>query len=117
MSKPDDLLEIGSEIDCAKNREKIPKIGNPRKSYFEVFFPLYSLAGPNSELICFPVLGRSPKTYFLAGRLDCNCRQLIWGYLMQSLAQQICFFTVWSCLLLVGLCCLRKIGLVFFTYG
>ena len=35
------------------------------------FFPIFR-AGPISGPISFPILGRRPKTYFLAGRLGRN---------------------------------------------
>ena len=40
-------------------------------SYLGYFFPVF-IPGPISATIWFPISGRRPETYFLAGRLDRN---------------------------------------------
>ena len=59
-----------------------PKIGISPDFLFWGYFPLFTISrpicfpifilGPISGAIWFPILGRRPETYFLAGRLDRN---------------------------------------------
>ena len=70
--------EIGSEIGPArkigKNQPQNRKSGeNP---IFGLFFSFFR-AGPISKPISFPVLGRRPKTYFLAGRRGRNSKDML----------------------------------------
>ena len=51
-----------------------PKIGfSPDFLFLGYFFPIF-IPGPISGPIWFPISGRRPETYFLAGRLDRNSR-------------------------------------------
>ena len=56
---------------------------------FELSFPIFR-AGPISGPISFPILGRRPKTYFLAGRLGRNSK----GYF--SLENSFPFPSEWT---------------------
>ena len=72
---PDGLLQKqnrsgnGPRPENRKNTAPQKEIGG--KSHFGLFFPIF-WAGPISGPISFPILGRRPKTYFLAGRLGRN---------------------------------------------
>ena len=55
-----------------------PKIGNQGKILFLGYFLPIFIPGPISGPIWFPISGRRPETYFLAGRLDRNPRSAVY---------------------------------------